>query len=288
MSDSVDEYVIQTTNNIPDNQWIHVAVVVDRDDSAATTIYVNGENKKSFTSGTLVNVGDLTTGDAFRIGIESDGSEHPFGGIIDDVRVYNYARTYDQINKDKFGGIVSGTVNNYQIVSSTDDVYEDYAVGGYNDDSETLIAGKQNGGTWLGLRFQNVNISSSSYISSAKIKVKSSSTQNLISQYNIYGHNTISPPTFSSSAKPTDRTGNLTSATVSHTENSEWDFGDWYYITPDISSIINNLKNLPGWNSSDKSIVILIQGTGTNSAKKEFFSHNFGPVDAPVLELITE
>jgi len=79
------------------NQWYHV---VGTFDGTARKIYVNGvlKNSNSDYSGTL-----QTGGNAY-IGTQCDITNY-FNGLIDDVRIYNYARTPEQIRTDYNAGL---------------------------------------------------------------------------------------------------------------------------------------------------------------------------------------
>jgi len=95
---------VYSTGTITDTDWHHVAVV--RDDSAETVqFFIDGaaEAVKNYATslGTLITLGsdDLTIGSLA-------GSIY-FDGKIDDVRIYNYARTAAQIKQDYDAGAAS-------------------------------------------------------------------------------------------------------------------------------------------------------------------------------------
>jgi Concanavalin A-like lectin/glucanases superfamily/Domain of unknown function (DUF2341) len=71
------------------NQWYHLAFVWN---GTVTDLYVNGvpTNDKS------VSISAFGTSNTIRIGVSSPGSLH-FNGLIDDVRIYNYALTASDI-----------------------------------------------------------------------------------------------------------------------------------------------------------------------------------------------
>jgi hypothetical protein len=84
--------------NLTANRWEHIAAVRDTTNSK-TYIYLNGvlmdEQSQSFTP----NLGTA----AMRFGKRIDGIS-PFSGYLDDVKIYNYARTQEQIIEDMNGG----------------------------------------------------------------------------------------------------------------------------------------------------------------------------------------
>jgi len=87
-----------TSAQISQGDWHHIAITNDGDGSQK--IYVNGVEKYSDVSG-----GNITSNaNAVTIGGRSGGPGSPFNGLIDDVRIYNYARTQKQILEDMNAG----------------------------------------------------------------------------------------------------------------------------------------------------------------------------------------
>jgi hypothetical protein len=78
--------------SITDSNWHHVAATFDG--SSGCSLYIDGVEQV----GTFVSPGSPDNALDFRIGAESDGGE-PFDGQIDDVRVYKYVLSHDQIKK---------------------------------------------------------------------------------------------------------------------------------------------------------------------------------------------
>lgn len=121
----VGEFAASGSTTIPVNQWVHVAATF------------NGSKAKVFINGRLDTSANYSTSfgnvaDNIRIGFNSTGVPQRFLGSIDQVRIYNYARTSAQIaydyNRGKpqtwwdfdecqgsvahdFVGSVSGTIN---------------------------------------------------------------------------------------------------------------------------------------------------------------------------------
>ncbi|MDO8424339.1 MAG: LamG domain-containing protein, partial [bacterium] len=83
-------------NVISLNQWQHVVVTYDKQ---LLKIFVNGALKGSVPYAAAIT----TNASAFLVGARAAGW-YNFDGSIDDVRIYNYARSADQITQDYNGG----------------------------------------------------------------------------------------------------------------------------------------------------------------------------------------
>ena len=88
-----------TTGTIELNEWIHVATTWN---GVTMRIYKDGVEV-----GSLAKGGTLSTNPAANVAIGNQpigAEDRPFDGIIDDVRIYNYARTPSQILQDYNAG----------------------------------------------------------------------------------------------------------------------------------------------------------------------------------------
>ena len=101
---SNDIYVSSANNSITLNQWQHVALTWTGggDASEDVSIYVNG-NEVSYISQDDATGYKSDAAHNVYIG-NSVNSAATFDGLIDDVRIYNYARTQKQILEDMHGG----------------------------------------------------------------------------------------------------------------------------------------------------------------------------------------
>ncbi len=81
-------------NVVPIGQWVHVAFVLDNGTGYS---YVNGVQ---VATGNLSGVNTPSGGNTLRIGQRVSGGSIPFVGKIDEVRVWDVARTLAQINLD--------------------------------------------------------------------------------------------------------------------------------------------------------------------------------------------
>lgn len=99
---STDAYSITSTSAFTSAGWNHFAV--SWNDSATTNpvnVYVNGalDGDADQGSGTFANVGTLANSEAFRIGAESGTADNFFDGKLDDVRVYGFPLSADEVSK---------------------------------------------------------------------------------------------------------------------------------------------------------------------------------------------
>jgi len=92
--------ILSTDDTLTDNIWSHVAVTFDSQ-TEEVIFYINGSLSKRYTgkSGTIAS----TSGESLNIGLLRGSVSYMFNGLIDDVRIYNYARTQKQIIFDMLG-----------------------------------------------------------------------------------------------------------------------------------------------------------------------------------------
>lgn len=99
ISDGTDEFSMKSTTTFNTTGWNHFTIVWDQDSQANSKIYINGINEVTTDSGTIANIGDASNSDSMRIGTLSNGANR-FDGRIDNIRIYNYARTPSQVAWD--------------------------------------------------------------------------------------------------------------------------------------------------------------------------------------------
>ena len=111
VSDGTDEYSLTSTSTFTSTGWNHFTVVWDDDSAAGSEIYINGKPDLATDSGTIGNIGDLSNSNPLRMGDVSDGTStlttHFFDGKLDDIRIFNYAPTTQQIRDAYNNGAVS-------------------------------------------------------------------------------------------------------------------------------------------------------------------------------------
>ena len=90
-----DQYTLASTSTFTATGWHQFTAVWD--DSLGMQLYIDGKLDNSTTSSTS-SIGSLANAVAFRIGAESDAG-NPFDGKLDDIRIYGYALSADQVKK---------------------------------------------------------------------------------------------------------------------------------------------------------------------------------------------
>jgi hypothetical protein len=83
----------------PLGQWVHLLVVAE---SGSTSLYVNGEINEVNTT----DAATLGTDAGSRVRIGSTNDDDYFDGLIDDVKIFNYALTAEQVKTEYSGGAV--------------------------------------------------------------------------------------------------------------------------------------------------------------------------------------
>ncbi|OGI25653.1 MAG: hypothetical protein A3J76_01600 [Candidatus Moranbacteria bacterium RBG_13_45_13] len=93
------------------NKWYHIVMVYEDDGDDEISIYINGILK-----GTSINgVGSLPT-ETNNLLIGGDSSNN-FNGSIDEVKIYPYARTADQIKQDYNAGLAGSSTSSGSLAS---------------------------------------------------------------------------------------------------------------------------------------------------------------------------
>jgi hypothetical protein len=96
---------VTSSQTYNDNQWHNFSFL--KDGTTSLSLYIDGQLADTDST---ITTGTLTNDDPFNIGMDSDGVTYPFNGYIDDVKVYPYPRTEDEIKTDyNQGGSSSGS-----------------------------------------------------------------------------------------------------------------------------------------------------------------------------------
>jgi hypothetical protein len=104
---SGNDYAQTPAGMLVNGTWTHVVMVFDGTQGANATkfkIYVNGIQKTLDFSGTVPSATVATTSNV-RMGATADGNRY-FNGLLDDVKIWNYALTAQQVKTEYTGGAV--------------------------------------------------------------------------------------------------------------------------------------------------------------------------------------
>jgi hypothetical protein len=151
---------VTSSTVVSDTQWHHVAVTFDPNAKPNYRTYVDGKLDSAFNISTAINTG---TSINMRIGVRVDMAKF-FSGSIDQVRVWNKARTQAQLDSTRKKELCSGKpglVAQYR--------FNHGKAGGSNSGVTTLkdFTSNKNNGT---LNNFNLSGSSSNWVSGAPIK----------------------------------------------------------------------------------------------------------------------
>ena len=92
-----DDVVCTSGKNYDDNNWHYI--LAKKDAINGIYLYMDGTQVMSDTS--LTATGSLSgTSPTFYTGVNSDGTTLPFAGFLDAIKIYDYARSADQIKQD--------------------------------------------------------------------------------------------------------------------------------------------------------------------------------------------
>jgi hypothetical protein len=117
---------LTSSANLPLNTWTHIAATYD---GASLNIYVNG-----VLTGTLATTSSLSGADEWYLGRAADGGSY-FPGKMDEVRIWNVARSQSEINSNKNTTIStssSGLVGYYKLDEDSGSTASDATGNGYS------------------------------------------------------------------------------------------------------------------------------------------------------------
>jgi hypothetical protein len=99
-TDSINKF---TDVTVSAGQWSYITVVYI--DDTSLTMYINGKDGGGTLAGTIANVDDVVNASPLVIGAESDAQVFR-NGLIDEVKIYNYALTTAQMKTEMNSGAV--------------------------------------------------------------------------------------------------------------------------------------------------------------------------------------
>ncbi|NNC96005.1 MAG: T9SS type A sorting domain-containing protein [Chitinophagales bacterium] len=137
-----------------------------------------------------------------------------------------------------------------KINMGSDDAEEDIGDGGSMDLTSIDLDLSEDGGssTIIGLRFQNINIPQGAIIDSAFIIFTARSDESGSTTLNIQAENVDSAVTYSNTNS--DVSSRSYTSSVSWTNTPGWNDDD-VYTSPDLTSIVQQVINRPGWQSGN-------------------------------------
>ncbi len=180
------------TSLIGDSNWHHVAVTYD-DVSKKFSLYVDGSLELNSTMSKSVNTGSAVS---LRIGSRIDAVKF-FKGSIDEVRVWNYARSQSEISADmnvEYCGAKTGLVAYHKM---------NHGIASGTNTSETLSvddSGNNNDGTLNGFSLSGAT---SNWVAGQSLTVESVSETQMITECDGYSI-TIGSNTYTSTGVYTD------------------------------------------------------------------------------------
>ena len=168
-----------------------------------------------------------------------------------------------------------------QIKTGNDDAEEETSSGNIDFGSSDIEL-NEDGSTAqiVGLRFQDINVSSTDTITSAELEftVDDDDTDSDTINVTIYGEYAGDSQPFSSTNKISPRT--RTTASVNWSP-SPWTTAGDKHVTPDISSIVQEIVGHSGWSALNNMSFIIEGTTGERTAE----SYNDNPINAAKLRI---
>ena len=89
-------YVSSTTGDYDDNRWHHVSAI--KNGTTGIYLYIDGVLIDSDEA--ISGIGSLSNNDPLYMGIDGDGTSNPWGGWLDDIKIYPYVRDLEEIQTD--------------------------------------------------------------------------------------------------------------------------------------------------------------------------------------------
>ena len=97
-SNGTTEFQMESTTTFTTSGWNHFAIVLDRNSTNNTAIYINGQKEITTKTGSIGST-SVTNSVNVRVGTESDGGT-PFDGKIDEIKYFVYPLSSTQITID--------------------------------------------------------------------------------------------------------------------------------------------------------------------------------------------
>lgn len=171
---------------------------------------------------------------------------------------------------------------NSQVNQPTDDVNE------INNSLDTMYStlwlgnGESANGSYLGIRFNSLNVPQGAKIKKAYLEVFSIQDQWISLSYDIFADNVSNSQTFSQGLLPSQRV--LTGSSVSHSSDVSWSANTWNQLD-EISAVLQEIVNRSDWQSGN-SVSLIIKGKGGSWARKFVQSYDNSASLAPKLTVV--
>jgi len=133
-----------STVSYADSKWHYYSAVRD-----TTAIYLYMDGIKISEDTTLSTTSSLSSSSPLYIGIDSDGTSNPWDGYMDEMVIYPYARSSDQVKTDNLGVSMEALLGARKNDNLTDGLVGYWKM---DESSGTLTdsSGNGNTGTWSG------------------------------------------------------------------------------------------------------------------------------------------
>jgi len=267
--------------------WQHIAIAYDASSTANDPIiYLDGSpiavTEVDTPSGTLRSDASIN----LRLGNYAGGTTHTFDGIIDDARIYDRMLSAAEIADIAAEGGGGGGTLDIKVAGGNDDAEQLTSDGTMDLVSTDLeladnLAATGQPSDIVGIRFVNVTIPQGETIDNAYIQFQVDETNSGASSL------TIEAEAVDDAAQFTTADYDITSRPRT-TASVLWTPPVWTTVgergpdqrTVDISSLVQEIVNRPGW-SSGNSLAIIISGGGTRTAE----AYEGDPVGAPELHI---
>jgi hypothetical protein len=152
------------------------------------------------------------------------------------------------------------------IVSNSDDARQ-HAIGQIAEPfTDRLELGSRE---YVGLRFRNVSIPQGATVKMAHVEFVASDSDGAFTQIGIHGEDSDDAPTFAT-AKDDLSTRPLAGASVTWPALQPWE-KDKVYATPDLSPIIQEIVNRPGWVEGNSIVLLFV--SNFSGGKRRFYAH---------------
>lgn len=203
-----------------------------------------------------------------RISSGNDDAEEASGAVLLDS------------NQLELVKIITGTSSLVRRVSNNgDDAEEVVSSGSIGLSSSDLELIRDGSNQYVGIRFRDITIPQNATIQSAEIEFEIDEQYSETTSLDIYGQLALNPSIFSSS------NGDISSRTVT-TSSISWSnlpnkSVNEKLTTPDLSTVVQEIIDQSGWNSSGNSMVFILTGSGRRTVE----SHNGESGAAPLLRI---